>query len=164
MENMCVDTAKRGTKKTFAFKTGDKVRISHLKYTFQRDYQEKWIEEHPNVVFHQVTNLIIVLQTLETQHFQSMSNSGFRSQGQGYNSQTVSNRAKYLNAVATPYTVGSISCFYCNQPHVMTVCEGFLSLSVINRREFCKSQRLCFGCLRHGHSNRDCPKRMQCNT
>ena len=45
MENMCVDAAKRGTKKTFAFKTGDKVRISHLKYTFQRDYHQKWTQE-----------------------------------------------------------------------------------------------------------------------
>ena len=45
-KKMYVDTAKKGTKKTFAFKAGDKVRISHLKYTFQRDYQQKWTEEH----------------------------------------------------------------------------------------------------------------------
>ena len=31
--------------KTFRFKVGDKVRVSHLKYVFQRDYQEKWTEE-----------------------------------------------------------------------------------------------------------------------
>ena len=33
-------------KKTFGLKVGDKVRISHLKYTFQRDYQQKWTEEY----------------------------------------------------------------------------------------------------------------------
>ena len=29
----------------FRFKVGDFVRISHLKYPFQRDYQQKWTEE-----------------------------------------------------------------------------------------------------------------------
>ena len=43
---MYVDTSQLGSKrKTFAFKVGDQVRISHLKYTFQRDYQQKWTEE-----------------------------------------------------------------------------------------------------------------------
>jgi len=32
-------------KKLFKFKVGDQVRMSHLRYTFQRDYQEKWTEE-----------------------------------------------------------------------------------------------------------------------
>lgn len=45
-KRMYVDTssvAKR--RKRYALKVGDTVRISHLKYTFQRDYQEKWTEE-----------------------------------------------------------------------------------------------------------------------
>ena len=29
----------------YRYKIGDQVRISHLKYTFQRDYQQKWTEE-----------------------------------------------------------------------------------------------------------------------
>ena len=45
-KRMYVDTSQLGSKrKTFAFKVGDQVRISHLKYTFQRDYQQKWTEE-----------------------------------------------------------------------------------------------------------------------
>ena len=41
-----VETSQLGSKrKKFAFKVGDQVRISHLKYTFQRDYQQKWTEE-----------------------------------------------------------------------------------------------------------------------
>ena len=31
--------------KRFKFKKGDSVRISSNRYTFQRDYQEKWTEE-----------------------------------------------------------------------------------------------------------------------
>ena len=31
-------------KRKYKFKVNDKVRISHLKYIFQRDYQEKWTE------------------------------------------------------------------------------------------------------------------------
>ena len=44
-KRMYVDTSKSIKKSTFKYKVGDKVRISHLKYTFQRDYQEKWTEE-----------------------------------------------------------------------------------------------------------------------
>jgi len=32
-------------KSPYKFKVGDKVRISHLKHPFQRDYQQKWTEE-----------------------------------------------------------------------------------------------------------------------
>ena len=46
----------------------------------------------------------------------------------------------------------------------MTHCQGFLSLSPTDRRAFCQSERLCFGCLRHGHSSRDCHKRLRCAT
>ena len=33
------------TRKRYKFKVGDYVRLSHMKHTFQRDYQEKWTEE-----------------------------------------------------------------------------------------------------------------------
>ena len=36
---------KRSKRMQFKFKVGDYVRISHIKHTFQRDYQEKWTEE-----------------------------------------------------------------------------------------------------------------------
>ena len=45
-KRMYVDTSQLGLKlKRFAFSVGDQVRISYLKYTFQRDYQQKWTEE-----------------------------------------------------------------------------------------------------------------------
>ena len=41
-----VDTSSPKTRnKRFAFRVNDQVRISHLKYTFQRDYHQKWTEE-----------------------------------------------------------------------------------------------------------------------
>ena len=42
-----VDTSGKTNMKPRAYKfaLGDQVRISHLKYTFQRDYQQKWTEE-----------------------------------------------------------------------------------------------------------------------
>ena len=44
---MYIDTAKHKVKvSSFRLKIGDKVRISHLKYNFQRDYHQKWTEEY----------------------------------------------------------------------------------------------------------------------
>ena len=46
-KKMYVDTSENTVKKRgeHKFKINDQVRISHLKYTFQRDYQQKWTEE-----------------------------------------------------------------------------------------------------------------------
>ena len=46
-KEMYIDSVNKKTfkPKPFKFKVGDKVRISHLKYIFQRDYQQKWTEE-----------------------------------------------------------------------------------------------------------------------
>lgn len=33
-------------KRVFKYKIGDDVLISQLKHSFQRDYQQKWTEEH----------------------------------------------------------------------------------------------------------------------
>lgn len=45
-KQMYIDTCPINKKKRFKFSIGDKVRISHLKYIFQRDYHEKWTEEY----------------------------------------------------------------------------------------------------------------------
>ena len=46
-KHMYIDTLKLGKtkRKKFRFNLKDQVRISHLKYVFQRDYQQKWTEE-----------------------------------------------------------------------------------------------------------------------
>ena len=101
-------------------------------------------------------------------NFQSKSSPDFRPQSQNRTSETFANRPRYSNAVTVPQhydqTARSPSCFYCAQQHVLSNCQSFTSLTLNDRREFCKTQRLCFGCLRHGHSNRDCRNRMRCET
>ena len=44
-KEMYVDTVVKQRSKPFRFKLGDTVRISHMKYTFQRDYHQKWTQE-----------------------------------------------------------------------------------------------------------------------
>ena len=76
---------------------------------------------------------------------QSGFNQGYRAQqggqGQGYNSQSFSNRPRFSHAVTSPpaFNQGSISCFYCNQSHFLSDCHGFISLSLDERSNFCKS-------------------------
>ena len=91
----------------------------------------------------------------------SQSNFGSRfqqQQGQSY-------RRTFSHAAFVPNSSqGSVSCFFCKQAHFMTNCQGFLALSPMDRRSFCHSEKLCFGCLRHGHSSRDCQRRLRCET
>ena len=44
-KEMYVDKRKFSKPKPFKLKVGGRVRISHVRYTFQRDYQAKWTEE-----------------------------------------------------------------------------------------------------------------------
>ena len=44
-KQLYVDTVVKRRVKPFRLKIGDTVRISHLKYTFQRDYHQKWTQE-----------------------------------------------------------------------------------------------------------------------
>ena len=45
----------------------------------------------------------------------------------------------------------------------MTSCDNFSALSLDEKHNFIRSRRLCFGCLRYGHSNRDCQRRLRCS-
>ena len=44
-KTMYIDTIPKKRRMAFKFRVRDYVRISHLKYTFQRDYHQKWTEE-----------------------------------------------------------------------------------------------------------------------
>lgn len=45
-KRMYVDTVKHVKHKKYKFQVGNQVRISHLKYVFQRDWHQKWTEEY----------------------------------------------------------------------------------------------------------------------
>ena len=105
-----------------------------------------------------IPNLILSLVSQQSQgDFQSNYNSRFN-QPQGQSSQR-----RYSNAVASVSTSGqrSVWWFFCNGLDILTKCNTFLALSPDDKHNFIRSKRLCFGCLRHGHSNRDCQRRMR---
>ena len=56
------------------------------------------------------------------------------------------------------------SCLLCNESHYLERCKTFLSKSVKDRVEFCKSKGICFSCLTRGHMLRHCKNKRQCET
>ena len=54
------------------------------------------------------------------------------------------------------------ACQYCERPHDMDICEEFAKQSHEEKRSFCLSKGLCFGCFTQGHLNKDCENRKKC--
>ncbi|KAL4230450.1 hypothetical protein ACF0H5_010832 [Mactra antiquata] len=55
------------------------------------------------------------------------------------------------------------SCHYCERTdHYIFKCDQFLSLSIEDKRSFIREKKLCYGCLRIGHTNKDCRKKHTC--
>ena len=55
-------------------------------------------------------------------------------------------------------------CPCCKAGHDLEACQKMLNKTSSERLEFVKKSGLCFGCLRHGHSSRQCRKRKTCST
>lgn len=49
-----------------------------------------------------------------------------------------------------------IKCGYCNQSHIIYKCQEFAKLSIEERIAIIKNNKLCFNCLRFGHSVSTC--------
>ncbi|KAJ8027919.1 hypothetical protein HOLleu_30014 [Holothuria leucospilota] len=62
----------------------------------------------------------------------------------------------FTNAVGHSTKDSKIKCLLCKGEHKLDVCKQF-------RKDFVKSQNLCFGCLRHGHISKFCRNRLTCN-
>ena len=58
----------------------------------------------------------------------------------------------------TPLT----QCALCNDRHDLDDCPAFRVKSIELKRDFLKSQRLCFACFGHGHISKGCSSRRQC--
>ena len=56
------------------------------------------------------------------------------------------------------------SCLFCKASHDLTACEKFLQIPLTDRRSFVIAKRLCWGCLRWEHQNRDCRRKKSCKT
>jgi len=55
------------------------------------------------------------------------------------------------------------SCTLCSGQHATYACQGFLRMTVSERREHVRSKRLCYNCLRPDHMSRIC-SRGSCRT
>ncbi|CAB3982869.1 Hypothetical predicted protein [Paramuricea clavata] len=55
-------------------------------------------------------------------------------------------------------------CSYCKEEHELDTCVKFLEISIPNRQAFIISKRLCWGCLKWGHSNHSCQRKKNCHT
>ena len=55
-------------------------------------------------------------------------------------------------------------CHYCSKSHDIETCQEFLKLSINDRRQFLKEQRLCFGCFGFNHLSKGCLKKRTCQT
>ena len=55
-------------------------------------------------------------------------------------------------------------CLFCKASHDLENCDKFLRLPLNERREFVLAKRLCWGCLKWGHVNKDCRRKKACKT
>lgn len=72
-------------------------------------------------------------------------------------------KGKYVNVI----TVGESSppkpcCVCCNKQHYLNGCDDLKAKPHEERLEFVQRNSLCFGCLRKGHSSKDCRRRKVC--
>ena len=60
---------------------------------------------------------------------------------------------------------GEVWCIHCKlEGHSLVECDKFAHSSYVERFSVIKSDGLCFGCLKSGHSSRFCKNRLQCST
>ena len=53
-------------------------------------------------------------------------------------------------------------CTYCGASHRLDACSAFSSIPIDERRDFVKTNRLCFACFGTGHMSRHCSTRLTC--
>lgn len=57
----------------------------------------------------------------------------------------------------------NVRCILCSQEHVLQCCKDFLSMSVVERSNLVKRERLCFNCFRSNHAYFSCRDRNRCS-
>lgn len=55
-------------------------------------------------------------------------------------------------------------CMLCQNTHQLHKCPNLMKMSLAERRAYVKENRLCYGCLKQGHSAKDCRRRLKCDT
>ncbi|XP_058827651.1 uncharacterized protein LOC131687579 [Topomyia yanbarensis] len=73
-------------------------------------------------------------------------------------------RQSRVNMHAETTSRSQAKCSCCSQQHWIVACPVFKKMSVEKRRELALEKRMCFNCLRQGHSFRNCQMRPNCRT
>lgn len=56
-------------------------------------------------------------------------------------------------------------CFFCkDSKHKIHNCPKFVAKSLDETRKYVKDNKLCYGCMKPGHSAKDCRHRLSCDT
>ncbi|XP_025755466.1 uncharacterized protein LOC109196819 [Oreochromis niloticus] len=56
------------------------------------------------------------------------------------------------------------SCTLCQESHPLIKCPDFLQMTLEMKRKHVKDNKHCYGCLKQGHSAKDCRRRLTCET
>ena len=56
------------------------------------------------------------------------------------------------------------SCMLCQNTHQLHKCPNLMKRSLEDIRTYIKDNKLCYGCLKQGHSVKDCRRRLNCDT
>ncbi|XP_055842658.1 uncharacterized protein LOC129909610 [Episyrphus balteatus] len=92
---------------------------------------------------------------------------------QSLNNRSVISRSKQSNSIrahlagpsdsSSPSNSSSPSkCPMCQDSHILPQCSKFVALDIESRRNYAKTNRLCFNCLRSGHSSHKCHSSFRC--
>lgn len=60
------------------------------------------------------------------------------------------------------YTTKMDPCILCSEVHLLYNCSKFKEMNVVGRREFVSTNRICFNCLRGGHTAITCTNTHRC--
>ena len=82
-----------------------------------------------------------------------------------YKDKSRRNTALNAKTLSTSSNEKSISvCLFCKKPgHALHKCRKLMERSVEERVKFVQSEKLCFGCLKHGHISKNCTSRSVCD-
>ncbi|XP_042073472.1 uncharacterized protein LOC121813652 [Haplochromis burtoni] len=58
----------------------------------------------------------------------------------------------------------SSSCTLCQESHPLIKCPKFLQMTLEMKKKHVKDNKHCYGCLKQGHSAKDCKRRLTCET
>ena len=70
-------------------------------------------------------------------------------------------RFKDKGNVQVYHSQATTNCPKCSENHGIFNCSDFNSLSMEDRVQFVKNNKLCFNCLRTGHSSKDCKSKSE---